>query len=198
MPVGMSPLKKERREPANAKLLSKLLEFKATGRPIDLWMTFPQNTCCFAFGSNKGPVPIGALFLLWSAGWPYVQKCPECQGKVYMVAFGGLLTIGGGHLICPTCGTSWFQWLGGLGRVANDYLHRSPLIGTEFHPSGMLFGGAYTSDGKRLRHFLGVRKRPELGPGVSFEVGRQKFGLRLGLGFEILKKLVQGKSTKNR
>ena len=198
MPVNTSPLKKVDREPANAKLLSKLLEFKATGRPIDLWMTFPQSACCFAFGPNKGPVPIGALFLLWSAGWPYRQKCPECQGEAYMVAFGGFLSTGGGHLICPTCGTSWFQFLGGLGRVANEYLHKSPLIGTEFRPSGMLFGGAYTSDGKRLRDFLGVHERPEVGLTVSYEVGKQKFGLRLELGFETLKNFVKGKNTKNK
>ena len=103
------PLEKKKQVPNKAKLLRKLLEFVAGGRSIDLWLTFPQECCSFAFGPSRGPVPIVALFMLWSAGWPYLQKCPECHGPAYMVALSGLLVYGGGRLICPTCVTEWWQ-----------------------------------------------------------------------------------------
>ncbi len=179
MSVNVIPLEKAALMPVKAKLLRELLEFKATGRPIDLWMTFPQNSCCFAFGPHNGPVPIGALFLLWSAGWPYLQDCPECRGKAYMVDFGGLLGVGGGTLICPTCENSWYQHIGGLGTWARDYLEKSPLVGTEFCPTCMRFGGAYTSDGKSLCSFLGITATPESGLGVSMEIGEHKFSQEL-------------------
>jgi hypothetical protein len=188
MTESIYSLKKEERVPAKAKLLRKLLELKATGRPIDLWMTFPQNSCCFAFGPSKGPVPIGALFLLWSAGWPYLQECPECQGKVYMVAFCGFLNRGGGHLICPTCENSWYQFLGGAGTLLREYLAKSPLVGTEFHTTGMCVGGAYPSDGKSLCSFLGVAELPESEAGPSFKIAGEKVRLDFGLGSELVKK----------
>jgi hypothetical protein len=96
-----------------------------------------------------------------------------------MVEFGGLLSSDGGTLICPTCENSWRQHLGGLDTIAHEYLRKSPLMGTEFQPTGMLFGGAYASDGKRLREFLGVTELPELGPGPSYEVAGQKFSMEL-------------------
>lgn len=170
MDKSIVPLKKEKRVPNKAKLLRKLLELAATGRYIPPWLEFPQNSCCFAFGPYKEPVPIGALFLLWSAGWPYSQECPKCHGKAYIVAFGGLLAQGGGTLICPTCETSWYQHLGGLPMVARDYIYQSPLMGTEFRPTGSVFGGTYSSDGKRLYEFLGVTEEPESELGVSFKV----------------------------
>jgi len=164
------PLRNMGRVPNTAKLLRRLLGWVENGRHIDLWLTFPQNSCCFTFGPSKGPVPIGALFMLWSAGWPYLQECPECHGKAYMVACGGLLSIGGGSLICPTCESEWYQPLGGLTTVGRRYLLESPLKGTQFEPRGMVFGSACVSDGRDLCEFLGITDIPESGPGVSFEV----------------------------
>lgn len=170
MKTYRNPLQKEGSNPNKAKLLKKLLEFRATGEPIDLWLTFPQNLCCFAFGKHKGPVPIGALFLLWSAGWPYIQKCPDCKGNAYMVSFGGLLSYGGGHLICPTCRICWFQFLGGMVTVKKKYIDLSPLANTEYQYTGALFGGAYHSYGEELCKFLGVDEVPEMGSGVSVSI----------------------------
>jgi hypothetical protein len=179
MEKNIRPLKQLKRVPNKAKLLRKLLEFVATGRYIGPWLTFPQDSCCFAFGPYREPVPIGALFLLWSAGWPYLQECPKCHGKAYMVEFGGLLVYGGGTLICPTCENEWYQELGSLPKIALEYIYKSPLIGTEFSPTGSVFGGAYASDGKRLREFLGVTEPPELGPGPSYKVAGHKFSMEL-------------------
>jgi hypothetical protein len=181
MSENREPLQRKELMPANATLLYKLIKFKATGRYIDLWMSFPQKSCCFAFGPSEGPVLIGALFLLWSAGWPYLQECPECHKHTYMIAFGGLLSVGGGFLICPTCGYSWFQFLGGLATVATQYIQKSPLAQTEFRPTGALFGGAYSSDGEALRKFLGFDAKPEPGMKVSFTIELNKFSVPVGL-----------------
>jgi hypothetical protein len=104
-----------------------------------------------------------------------------------MVEFGGLLSSGGGTLICPTCENSWRQHLGDLATIAHEYLRKSPLMGTEFQPTGMLFGGAYASDGKRLLDFLGVGELPELGSGPSIEFAGQKFSMELEFEFRKLK-----------
>ena len=156
--------------PVRAKILRKLLELKQSGQSIDLWMAFPQNCCCFSFGSQDKPLPIGTLFLLWPTGWPYRQECPECKNEAYMISFGGLLSIGGGHLVCPTCSSYWFQTLGGLGMVAMEYLNKSPIVGTEFKIKSSRFGGAFTSQGEELRNFLGLPEPLENESGVSLTV----------------------------
>lgn len=61
--------------------------------------------------------------------------------------------------------------------MGHEYIAKSPLVGTEFFPKGMLFGGAYASDGKRLCEFLGVTELPEVGPGVSMSVAGQKLAI---------------------
>ena len=142
------------RLPETAQVLRRLLERRDAGMELDPWLPFPQKGCCFFFGPQKQPVPIGALSLLWSAGSPYVQPCQACGKPAYMISFGGLLSGGGGTLVCPSCGHSFR--IGGLGRV-RDLLATGPLGGTEFRPTGALFGGVIDSDGRRLCELLGVR-----------------------------------------
>ena len=165
----LEPLERFSPKPVAACVLRLLLERRDAGLEIDPWLPFPQKHCCFSFGPQKGPVPVGALFLVWSAGPPYAQTCPDCKATAYMVSFGGLLSSGGGRLVCPACGMVWFQFLGGLGRVA-DWLTVSPLMGTVFKPTGMVFGAAFCSDGGALRALLGVAEPPDEGEGVSFGI----------------------------
>lgn len=178
----LEPLKRCRPKPVAARVLRLLLERRDAGLEIDPWLPFPQKHCCFSFGPQKGPVPVGALFLLWSAGPPYVQTCPDCKATAYMTSFGGLLSDGGGHLICPACGGMWYQFLGGLGRVA-DWLKASPLMGTVFEPMGMVFGAAFCSDGGALRALLGVAEPPDEEEGVSFRIVNGP-AFSVDLGFE--------------
>ena len=42
---------------------------------LDPWIPFPQNGCCFRFGDEKTPLPIGALFRLWDH-WRTNQRRP--------------------------------------------------------------------------------------------------------------------------
>lgn len=122
---------------------------------LDPWLAFPQGTCCFTFGEGKRPLPIGALRLLWAAGWPWTQPCPACDGTLHAVGFGGLLSKGGTISVCPGCGRSWFQQIGGLGTMA-DLVRSSPIAGTEFRLGGGMFGGAASSDGAALLQALGM------------------------------------------
>jgi hypothetical protein len=126
---------------------------------LDPWLPFPQNATCFTFGPSGRPLPIGALALLWSGGWPWAQPCPACGGQVRVISFGGLLSVGGGRCVCATCNASFFQPLGGLSSVAEE-LRKSPLVGSPFAPNLSLFGGSAGSDGFELLCALGLHPLP--------------------------------------
>jgi len=159
-------LRKNGSRPNNAKLLGKLVQHLESGAPIDLWLPFPQQSCTFCFGPDRRPVPIGTLALLWSAGSPYRQPCPECGTDAYAVAFGGLLAIGGIVLLCPSCKAEWIHPAQGMVAVSR-MLRESPIAGTPFAQTGGLFGGAIGSDGSGLRAFFGVQDDPDPEEGVS-------------------------------
>ena len=175
------PLERRKHMPTTAEVLRRLLAAKEARRIQDLWLPFPQRSCCFSFGPDGGPVPIGALFLLWSAGSPFVQDCRDCGGRMYMISFGGLLVIGGGRLVCAGCGFAFYQPLGNLGRVS-EILRKSPLARTQFRPTGAHFGGAHSSDGAQLFAFLGVDLPPDVATPddeVSLSVKNLKFAVNL-------------------
>lgn len=140
---------------AVAELLRRLLTLADRDGSLDMWLAFPQNGCSFGFGHPPRPLPIGALFVLWAHGYPFTQPCPACGHTLRMISFGGLLTIGGGTLICATCEESFFQPIGGLGTVS-QVLRGTKLGRTEFAPSRMVFGGAVRSDGAALFDAVGL------------------------------------------
>lgn len=165
----LAPLSENGLRPATSEILRLLLDAVESRWELDSWLPFPQTMCCFHFGFNRQPLPIGALLLLWSAGPPFVQTCPRCGSKIYMTSFGGLLSSGGGHLVCVGCGESWFQFIGGLGRVAK-FIAESPIGQSPYRPKGMAFGRAYASDGAELRRILGAKLPPDAGDRVSFRI----------------------------
>lgn len=119
-------------------------------RALDLWLPFPQNGCTFGFGRPPGPLPIGTLLILWNEGKPFTLPCPDCADTLRVVSFGGLLTIGGGRMICVGCDAEFYQpWGGGLAVVAS-ILQATGLRGTEFAPTTTVFGGSIASDGSAL------------------------------------------------
>ena len=156
---SLAPLREHGEAPEHRLVLRRLLECTHAGSPPDLWLAFPQSECCYSFGDEKRPLPIGALFYLWSWDRPFVQDCPACGGLAYAYALGGLLSTGGAALLCPSCGRRWFQQLGGLAKVAL-ILKSSPLEGTPFRVNGMRFGGTIASDGAELCAILGVSVPP--------------------------------------
>lgn len=121
---------------------------------LDPWLAFPQRTCCFNFGEEKRPLPIGALRILWAAGWPWTSPCPACVETLHAVGFGGLLSVGGVVSVCTGCSRSYFQQVGGIATMA--HLARELLLDSEFPLKNGLFGGAYTSDGSALLTALGM------------------------------------------
>lgn len=180
----------QERRPVIALVLRRLFEYREQGVIVDPWLEFPQNGCCFNFqrkyANDQTPLPVGALELLWTAGSPYCQPCPECGCMAYTTEFGGLLSTGGLWLVCVGCTREWCQPLGGLGRVMK-LLHSSPLMGTPFQPASSLFGGVYRSEGKPLCRLLGIDAEPEEGGGASFVLhldGGDR-ALTLGVGYEI-------------
>ncbi len=156
MTKPLLPLERRENRPITAEVLRRLIAVQEAGQIKDLWLPFPQRCCCFAFGSSgKEPLPIGALFLLWSAGPPWAQDCPECGGRAYITCFGGFLSMGGGGLGCTGCGLDFYQPFGSL-PAWGLILDKSPIAGTPFRRMGMRYGGAYSSDGTKLCAFLGV------------------------------------------
>ena len=63
----------EHRAPERASLVRNVLAFRD---PLDPWLPFPQNDCCFGFGEDSLPLPLGTLFILWEH-WPAITgPCP--------------------------------------------------------------------------------------------------------------------------
>jgi len=147
----------ERRFINEAKAVRLVLDHVGRGKTLDPWLPFPQKECSFAFGKDRLSIPVGALLKLWEAGTPFVQECPECGSKAYAIAFSGLLTIGGARLVCPECVTAFMNEIdGGLVGVAR-FLNASPISGTEFHPTAMVLGSSFPSDGKKLLEAIGMK-----------------------------------------
>ena len=150
------------KRPETALVLRSLIEQRDAGVRLDPWLPFPQRGCCYSFGPHKQPVPIGALFLLWSAGSPYVQPCQACGEPAYMISFSGMLSDGGGSLLCPSCSHSCLHRIGGLLRV-RELLATSPLETSAFRPTGMVLSGVIGIDGRvsahrRVLEILGFRR----------------------------------------
>lgn len=87
-----------------------------------------------------------------------------------MIACGGLLSIGGGIMICTDCDRRWFHSRGGGLGGAHSMLKYSVLEGTEFRVKCGLLGGAVSSDGAALRRELGVDLPLDGEPGVSLSI----------------------------
>jgi hypothetical protein len=165
--------------PETARVLERLIKWHESGKELDLWLPFPQKLCSFYFGPQKQPVPVGALFVLWKAGEPYVQACPICNQTAHMISFGGGLSIGGGQLVCRSCANSWHHHMGGLGRVM-EVLKAGPLARSEFRCSGALFGAACPSDGRQLCELLGVPEPRDDDREVSLQIdGGARFSVSL-------------------
>lgn len=121
---------------------------------LDPWLAFPQRSCCYSFGPEKRPLPIGALRRLWSTGYPFVQACPDCGEDLLTVAFGGLLSIGGLVMVCPGCEGDFTHRLGGL--VSTGRFVADRLAGSGFAITGMVYGGVVSSQGLDLLRILGL------------------------------------------
>jgi hypothetical protein len=148
---------------------------------LDPWLPFPQNACSYRFGRPPRcpqPLPVGALWRLWDTGFPFRAPCLACDAMLHMVSMGGLLTIGGGRLVCPGCGGGFFCSIGNVSRVGALVAER--LKGTEFQPIGFVFGGSVGSDGAALLAELGLPplRQPEEGSVVRAD------GIRTRLGFD--------------
>ena len=128
----------------------------------DAWLPFPQNSCCYAFGPGKRPLPVGALFILWDH-WPACTgECPRCGGEVYGYGFGGLLSIGGVVALCVDCNRRVSRPIGGLTRVGKDV--SAWLEGTPYDVSAFRFGGCFAGDRRALvdaLRRLGARDLPD-------------------------------------
>lgn len=147
---------------------------------LDPWLPFPQNACSYSFGRPQRPsqpLPIGALWRLWDSGFPFRAPCPSCDARLHMFAMGGLLTIGGGFLVCPGCNGGYFCSIGNVSTVGALVAER--LQGTEFRPTGFVFGGAVGSDGASLLAELGLPRFEQREQGVVMRAD----GIRTRIGF---------------
>jgi len=166
-------------DPFVAEVLRRL--FARSPDSLDPWLPFPQNACSYRFGRPPRPgqpLPIGTLRRLWDSGFPFRVPCPTCDAVLHMYAMGGLLTIGGGFLVCPGCSGGYFCSIGNVSTVGALVSER--LQGTEFRPSGFVFGGAVGSDGAALLAELGLARFEQAEEGVVVRAD----GLRTRVGFD--------------
>lgn len=138
------------------------LAYKHSLLALDPWLPFPQNSCCYSFGPEGRPLPIGALFILWER-WPaFTGQCPECGAKVYGYGFGGMLSTGGVRAVCVGCTRTLYRSIGGLTVVGSEF--RPWLTGTPYTAGSFRFGGCFGGDGRALvdalRH-LGASPLPD-------------------------------------
>ena len=127
----------EHRAPEKASLVRNVLAFRDQ---LDPWLPFPQNACCFSFGADGLPLPVGVLLVLWER-WPAITgPCPVCGGQGYGVGFLGFLSTGWIPGVCIECERSLTRNVGGLGWLADEikpilkgspyYLNRGVMWGT--------------------------------------------------------------------
>ena len=127
----------EHRAPERATLVRNVLAFRDQ---LDPWLPFPQNACCFSFGEDSRPLPLGALFILWER-WPAITgPCPVCGGQGYGVGFLGFLATGRIYGVCIDCEASLIRCVGGFCSLADEirpilkggpyYLNRGVMWGT--------------------------------------------------------------------
>jgi ribosomal protein S27E len=128
-----------------AAIIRAILSLGDLSGKLDPWLPFPQNSCCFLFGKDKLPIPVGALVYLWDNCPLFTGKCPKCGGKTYSYAFGGLLSIGDIRGCCVSCGESVSNPIGGLGRLSMEL--KPVLKETPYYINGLIYGGTY--EGKR-------------------------------------------------
>ena len=127
--------------PELAALIRSVSKFKNELPQLDHWLPFPQNACCYSFGKDRRPLPIGALFLLWEK-WPAsTGTCPTCNGAVYGYAFGGFLSLGGVCACCAGCEKGLHRSVGGLLTIGKQI---EPILKTtSYFLKGALFGGSF-------------------------------------------------------
>lgn len=137
-----------------AVLIRAILGLGELTEKLDPWLPFPQNSCCFLFGKDKLPIPVGALLFLWEKTPLFTGKCSHCGGKTYNYAFGGLLSIGDIRGCCVSCGKSVSNPVRGLGKLHKMF--KPILENTPYYISGMAFGGTY--EGKRWPLIRALKK----------------------------------------
>lgn len=134
---------------------------------LDPWLEFPQNSSCFLFGERKSPVPIGALFLLWALGSPWLVPCRRCSGDLRGYACGGLLNRMWLNAVCVDCERCFTEIHDGSLGSAAAWLQ--PLKGTEFYMSSGCFGGRCDGTGELLLKVLNLTCR-QAERGVSYSI----------------------------
>ena len=164
-----------------AAIIRAILNLGDLSGKFDLWLPFPQNSCCFLFGKDKLPIPIGALIYLWENCPMFTGQCPYCGGRAYGYAFGGLLNIGGISGCCIDCGESVNNPVGGLGKLNLDM--KPILKETPYYINGLVYGGTY--EGKRKPLFTALKK---LGikdlPGEKWVLQREPSATSMTINFD--------------
>jgi hypothetical protein len=134
-------------KPELAQVIRALLRHRDAILAMNSMLPLPQNACCFSFGQQKVPLPVGALFILWDQPG-FTSTCGLCGGTIYAFAFGGVLNTGGLVGICSVCGREGYRPKGGLSTVRALV---GPLLEkTAFRISGGLFGGCVKGDRRPL------------------------------------------------
>ena len=142
-----------------ADLLVSLRKAAPTLSQVQLCLSIPQSACSFTFGTAKLPLPVGAVFQLWTHDPLSNGICPKCGGRVVAIAFGGLLNVGGYGGLCLGCAQPMFRQMGGLGAM---HKHVTPFLeGTPWYLNGATYGGSVASDGKALAKLLGQPNPPK-------------------------------------
>lgn len=127
--------------PEIACIIRNAMKFKRELLELDPWLPFPQNTCCYSFGAEGRPLPIGALFILWEK-WPEsTRPCSACGGASFGFGWGGFFSLGGVVGYCSVCGSAFSKPIGGLSETCSKF---APILkDTPYFVKKSMWGGTY-------------------------------------------------------
>lgn len=167
--------------PEIAQLLRGCLKFEQVLAQDHPWLPCPASVSSFSFGTDRKPLPIGALFLLWSNCPELTTTCSSCGGRVLCRGFVGLLSTGIVEAVCVDCTRIYSRWIAGL--MAIHRLIGPPLKDTEFRVCGGSLGGGFKGRRAPLWHALytlGERDLParewlrRRGANVTMRIGKKR------------------------
>lgn len=158
-------------DPERAKLVTACLRYRRELLRMDPWLPFPQAVTAFMFGRSASSLPVGALFLQWDCGEPFVSACPSCGGSLYTFGFGWSFFHPVLTAVCIGCTKRFYRRSERNICVLRDIVNE-PLEGTAFYVRHMEIYRVFAGQRKPLwsaLKLIGAQELPSEEWATAFE-----------------------------